>query len=229
MPHSSQYPGLQQASVGENYPFSVSKKGDYWYAWNLLTGQQGPMSKSYKQAEKWIDEQQAYLQEQEQAWQEQEQAEQDRIFQQGQQAMLVKPQACYRKQAEQEIKAIPDTEHPTRFILKPQQEQPASLQEYTFLIPTCRNTSRLAHSQSTWSWLHGQLSYLFHGYTHGGIVHGSWIDEQGQEITEASRLYRVAIPASKQADLVGLLDKCKIYFEQDCIYLALTSKQADLV
>ena len=179
MSHSSQYPGLQQASVGEQYPFSVSKKGDYWYAWNLLSGEQGPMSKSYKQAEQWIDE-----------------------------------QADKQGQAD---------------LRQAEQEQPASLQEYTFLVPTCRNTSRLAHSQATWQWLHGQLSYLFHGYTHGGIVHGSWIDEQGQEITEASRLYRVAIPASKQADLIGLLDKCKLYFEQDCIYLALTSKQADLV
>jgi hypothetical protein len=77
--------------------------------------------------------------------------------------------------------------------------------------------------------LNGQLTYNFHGYTVGGSVFGSWTDDNGNEITEESKLYRVAIPESRESTLRDILSRCKIHFDQQTIYLARTATYAALV
>ncbi len=103
------------------------------------------------------------------------------------------------------------------------------LREYTFLIPLVRDTSKAKHHDNTWSWLYSQLNYLFHGYIIGETVKGAWIDDTGEIVIELSKLIRVSLPPSRESELRGLLSRCKVYFDQQAIYLAMTSDSCELV
>ena len=226
--HHTQHAGLQDHSVGSYYPWTVSAKHTYagieYYAWNTVSGEQGPQFPAWSNyhndsghslAESWIEDRLA-----------RDQAETAK------RNLLERLDSIVEKELS-EIIAIPDTEHPTRFVLTPRNltepVESVSLSEYTFLVPVVRNTSKSLHSDSCWQWLYGKLSYLFHGYTLAGTVSGSWIDSEGLEVSEDSRVVRVAIPDNRKPELLEVLETVKVYFDQETIYLAKTSPETSLV
>lgn len=109
------------------------------------------------------------------------------------------------------------------------------MREFTFLIPTKRDSDGHYHGPIPFSWLNANLVEHFGGYTRVTQgVHGAWRDDSGETVYDESYEYRVALNAGRRrqedyAKLMGIIEACKNTFDQQCIYLAETSTNAQLV
>jgi hypothetical protein len=100
------------------------------------------------------------------------------------------------------------------------------MREFTFLIPIVRDTNKAAHSQFAWDWLETVLGKAYGGFTYCGEVQGHWL-ENGVDCFDTSRKYLVCGETDKL--LRGIIGQAKLNFDQQCIYLAETASNVELV
>lgn len=91
---------------------------------------------------------------------------------------------------------------------------------FRFLIPVMNDSYGQPHPDWLWLKFEGHLIKLAGGFTYGGLVNGTWKDENGKIIRDTSRSYEVALAPIDEEKLVELLQTAAAAFGQQCIYLA---------
>jgi hypothetical protein len=99
-----------------------------------------------------------------------------------------------------------------------------TLLECSFLIPTRRDknlSDGRPHRPGAWDWLENELS-SFGGATRDTALQFGWYEDPdtGERISDYSRKYTVALPASRLRELRRLLRAACGVFRQKCIYLS---------
>jgi len=203
--HDSNHSGLQCHSIGSDYPWTISAKhgstGIRYYPWNTVTGEHGPQFHVN-------DSQSASAYKLAELW----------IRQRKIDELRANETALVDKRANVERLA---TEHVESCSVE-------SLVEYTFLVPVVRDSDRREHDQRANDWLAHKLYRAFGGYSIGGRVTGTWKDSNGIELSDDSVVYRVAIPRSDVFKLRRIVESCKIVFDQQTIYMAVTSEHVTI-
>ena len=97
--------------------------------------------------------------------------------------------------------------------------------ECTFFIPVCRDahlSDGQLHDPFTLEWLRRELWTLFGGGTVApGLYDGFYTDpETGEQVSDQSHKYIVAIERRDLRALRRLLSECCVVFEQKVIYLS---------
>lgn len=100
--------------------------------------------------------------------------------------------------------------------------------EFTILIPTTRNGDRTPHANLLWDAWHSRL-LEFGGFTLHGEVTGQWLDYTGTIITDRSQKYTLAVSSDRERDVYNLIREYRSKFDQECIYVAVTSDDATLL
>ena len=103
------------------------------------------------------------------------------------------------------------------------------LVECSFLIPTVRDANFAdgePHSIESWEWLRDQLWDQFHGATIApGFFEGFYRDpDTGEQVSDKSRKYIVAIHEDEVPQLQILLAAVCVVFCQKCIYLNIAGR-----
>jgi len=163
MSHHQKHHGLQQHSIGSEYPWTISQRGDTWFAFHCISGQEifraifvfDPTNETerkvaYRCVEKWI----ANKNKQHKLSCELEEGEDRFVLE----SDLV------------EIDYTPPVFEP--------------MQEYSFLVPWC--------AQDITDKLQSDLLFLFGGFTVTHCNFGKWLDDDGETVTDISSEYRVA-------------------------------------
>lgn len=103
------------------------------------------------------------------------------------------------------------------------------MNEYTFLIPTVRDSSKKPHSPQAWKWLESTLVNTFDGFSVGGFVRGQWRGSDGI-CEDSSKRFSVATDSgSGWKALVAILQECKLQFDQQAIYVVQTGQNTKFV
>lgn len=103
------------------------------------------------------------------------------------------------------------------------------LVECCFLVPIRRDANLsdgAEHDPSTWQLLYMELFERFGGATRApGRYRGFYADpNSGEQVSDESLKFVVAVPESRLAELQGLLRAFAVIFQQKCIYLSMAGR-----
>ena len=101
--------------------------------------------------------------------------------------------------------------------------------EFTIYWPIQRDSSREFHNYRVWETWEDNLLRLAGGFTIAGECKGYWRNDSGKIVEDTCRVYRVALESARESALFDLVRRYRPMFDQQCVYVAVTSENAMLV
>ena len=101
--------------------------------------------------------------------------------------------------------------------------------EFSIYWPIVRDSSKEFHCYTVWEEWEASLVRLAGGFSLAGESVGYWKDDSGKLVKDTSKVYRVALESARESELYELVRRFRPIFDQQCVYVTITSENASLI